>query len=54
VLFSGLSQLGANGAWRLIMDVDTSGSDTLELRAYIIGLGKKLSETWLYQWKAAA
>ena len=49
-----LSRIEANGAWRLVMDVEAEPGATLELKAYLIGLGKKLTETWLYQWRPAA
>ncbi|MBJ3786488.1 glucan biosynthesis protein G [Devosia sp. MSA67] len=49
-----LSRIDANGAWRLVMDVEAEPGATLELKAYLIGLGKKLTETWLYQWRPAA
>jgi glucans biosynthesis protein len=44
----------ANGVWRLVMDVETDGVAPLELKAYLVGLGKKLTETWLYQWRPLA
>jgi glucans biosynthesis protein len=37
-----------------VFDVEVPASDVVELRAYLIGLGRKLTETWLYQWRAAA
>ncbi len=46
-----LSRVDANGVWRLVMDVETDGVAPLELKAYLVGLGKKLTETWLYQWR---
>lgn len=49
-----LSRIDANGAWRLVMDVEAEPGATLELKAYLVGLGKKLTETWLYQWRPAA
>ncbi|KKB07718.1 glucan biosynthesis protein [Devosia chinhatensis] len=49
-----LSRVDANGAWRLVMDVETEDGATLELKAYLVGLGRKLTETWLYQWRPAA
>lgn len=49
-----LSRVEANGAWRLVMDVETDPGATLELKAYLVGLGRKLTETWLYQWRPAA
>lgn len=49
-----LSRVPANGAWRLVLDVETEGGAPLELKAYLVGLGRKLTETWLYQWRPAA
>ncbi|WP_233280559.1 glucan biosynthesis protein [Devosia rhizoryzae] len=49
-----LSRVDANGAWRLVMDVETEPGATVELKAYLVGLGRKLTETWLYQWRPNA
>jgi glucans biosynthesis protein len=49
-----LSRVDANGVWRLVLDVETDGASPLELKAYLVGLGKKLTETWLYQWRPVA
>ena len=49
-----LSRVDANGVWRLVLDVETDGVAPLELKAYLVGLGKKLTETWLYQWRPLA
>ena len=49
-----LSRVDANGVWRLVLDVETDGATPLELKAYLVGLGKKLTETWLYQWRPVA
>jgi len=49
-----LSRVDANGVWRLVLDVETDGTSALELKAYLVGLGKKLTETWLYQWRPVA
>lgn len=49
-----LSRVDANGVWRLVLDVDTEGTAPIELKAYLVGLGRKLTETWLYQWRPAA
>ena len=49
-----LSRVEANGAWRLVIDVEVDGDTALELKAYLVGLGKTLTETWLYQWRPAA
>ena len=40
--------------WRLVIDVEPNPGEVLELRAYLVGLGRKLTETWLYQWRAPA
>jgi glucans biosynthesis protein len=49
-----LSRIDANGAWRLVFDVETDETAPLELRAYLVGSGRQLTETWLYQWRPAA
>lgn len=49
-----LSRVDANGVWRLVLDVESDGSPTMELKAYLVGLDKKLTETWLYQWRPKA
>ncbi|SEP96000.1 glucans biosynthesis protein [Devosia sp. YR412] len=46
-----LSRVDANGVWRLVLDVETGDSSNVELKAYVMGLGRKLTETWLYQWR---
>lgn len=48
-----LSRVDANGVWRLVLDVEADPGATLELKAYLVGLGRKLTETWLYQWRPA-
>ena len=32
---------------------EIDGKDPVELRAYLVGAGRQLTETWLYQWRAA-
>lgn len=51
---STLSRVDANGVWRLVLDVETDGVSPLELKAYVVGLGRALTETWLYQWRPSA
>jgi periplasmic glucans biosynthesis protein len=46
-----VSRVEANGAWRLVMDVEADGTVPLELRAHLELEGRRLSETWLYQWR---
>ena len=50
---STLSQVPANGVWRLVLDVEAGAPGPIELKAYLVGGGKQLTETWLYQWRAA-
>ncbi|MFD2172664.1 glucan biosynthesis protein [Rhodobacter lacus] len=45
-----LSRNQTDGIWRLVLDVRPTGGDTVELAAHIAGYGRKLTETWLYQW----
>jgi glucans biosynthesis protein len=45
-----LSRNTTDGIWRLVLDVRPTRGDTVELAAHIAGYGRKLTETWLYQW----
>lgn len=36
--------------WRLAIDVKAESGTTVELVAHVAGFGRKLTETWLYQW----
>ena len=36
--------------WRLALDVKAEDGATVEMVAHVAGYGRKLSETWLYQW----
>ncbi len=45
-----LSRNTTDGIWRMVLDVRPAGGDTVELNAHIAGYGRKLTETWLYQW----
>jgi periplasmic glucans biosynthesis protein len=40
--------------WRVVIDVESLGPEPVELKVYLAGLDRKLTETWLYQWRAAA
>jgi periplasmic glucans biosynthesis protein len=50
---STLSRIAANGAWRLVLDIDTAGQSLIELKATLARDDKPLTETWLYQWRGA-
>ncbi len=54
IVSSTLNHISENGVWRLALDVETEGTAPLELKAYLVGMGRKLTETWLYQWRASA
>lgn len=45
-----LSRNTTDGIWRLVLDIRPTEGDTVELSAHIAGYGRKLTETWLYQW----
>ncbi|MEO5806273.1 glucan biosynthesis protein [Devosia sp.] len=52
---STVSKIDVNNVWRLVLDVETvPGPAPMELKAYLVGLGRQLTETWLYQWRTAA
>ncbi|MCT2539890.1 glucan biosynthesis protein [Sedimentimonas flavescens] len=45
-----LSHIWGTDIWRLVLDVAAPKGATVELSAHIAGYGRKLTETWLYQW----
>ncbi|MDB5622709.1 MAG: glucan biosynthesis protein [Devosia sp.] len=51
VRHSTLSKVAANGVWRLVLDIEADGLEPMEIKAYVVGGGRKLTETWLYQWR---
>ena len=53
VNFAAVSKLPEDGVMRLAIDAEIDTKDPVELRAYLISGGKQLTETWLYQWRAA-
>lgn len=53
VVYSAVSKVPETGAMRLAIDAEIDGKDPVELRAYLVGGGRQLTETWLYQWRAA-
>jgi len=50
---SSLVRIAGTDMWRLVMDVRGIKGEVVELGAHIAGYGRKLSETWLYQWMNA-
>jgi glucans biosynthesis protein len=53
VTYSAVSKVPETGVMRLAIDAEIEGKDPVELRAYLVGRGRQLTETWLYQWRAA-
>jgi glucans biosynthesis protein len=50
VLSQTLERIDANGVWRLVIDLAAPDQPLVELTAHLAGFGRKLTETWLYQW----
>ncbi|HTJ56676.1 MAG TPA: glucan biosynthesis protein G [Devosiaceae bacterium] len=46
-------KVGATSDWRMIIDVQMGSGKVVELNAHLAGFDQRLSETWLYQWRAA-
>ncbi len=45
-----LSKIDGTDIWRLVLDVSAETDTTVELSAHVSGFGRKLTETWIYQW----
>lgn len=45
-----LSKIANTTKWRLVIDVDGENQRLVELVAHVAGFGRKLTETWIYQW----
>lgn len=45
-----LEKVANTDIWRLVMDISAPDKAVVELGAHIAGYGRKLTETWLYQW----
>ena len=45
-----LSKIENTTKWRLVIDVDGENEKLVELVAHVAGFGRKLTETWIYQW----
>lgn len=53
ILQTAVFKVDANDDWRLVIDVRMGDSKLVELNAHLAGFNQRLSETWLYQWRAA-
>jgi len=51
---STVSRITDDGIWRLVLDVEITGTEPVELKAFLTRQGRPVTETWLYQWRAAA
>ncbi|WP_323039282.1 glucan biosynthesis protein G [Gemmobacter sp.] len=50
VLETVLQHIPETGAWRLVIDVSAERDAVVELSAHLVGYGRRVTETWLYQW----
>lgn len=50
ILTQTLQPVPEQGLWRLVIDVTAPAGSVVELTAHLAGYGRKLTETWLYQW----
>ncbi|HVX80357.1 MAG TPA: glucan biosynthesis protein [Devosiaceae bacterium] len=53
ILQTAVFKVDANNDWRLVLDVQMGDSKLVELNAHLAGFDQRLTETWLYQWRAA-
>jgi glucans biosynthesis protein len=53
IVHQALSEIPGTDFWRLVLDISAAAGSTTEMGAHITGYGRKLSETWLYQWVSA-
>lgn len=52
ILQTAVFRVDANSDWRLVIDVQMGNTKLVELNAHLAGFDQRLSETWLYQWRA--
>lgn len=45
-----LQHIPESGIWRLVIDVSAENGAVVELSAHLTGYGRRMTETWLYQW----
>ena len=50
VMTTVLERIDGTDVWRLVLDVAATDGGVVEMGAHIRGFGRKLTETWLYQW----
>jgi periplasmic glucans biosynthesis protein len=51
IVHTGVSRVGANDAWRLVVDLIPESDAPVELSAYLTLGGERLSEIFAYQWR---
>ena len=50
VVSQSFQRVWGSDIWRLALDIKADSGATVEMVAHVAGFGRKLSETWLYQW----
>ncbi len=45
-----VQRIDETGIWRLVIDIAAAPDAVVELSAHLAGYGRRLTETWLYQW----
>jgi glucans biosynthesis protein len=50
VVSQSFQRVWGSDIWRLALDIKAENGATVEMVAHVAGFGRKLSETWLYQW----
>jgi glucans biosynthesis protein len=53
VVVQTFSKIEGTDQWRLVLDIAPEAGATVEFVAHVAGYGRKLTETWLYQWVTA-
>lgn len=53
VVVQTLSKIDGTDTWRLVLDILPQQGATVEFVAHVAGFGRKLTETWVYQWVTA-
>lgn len=51
IMHSTVSRIEADGAWRVVIDYAPDDGTPVEFTAYLTRNGKRISETWHYQWR---
>lgn len=44
------SRISGTDTWRLVVEAESAAGAVVEMKGYLSGYGRDLTETWLYQW----